>query len=144
MISTEPAVQSAVLDSKCDYPAACNAMETLLIHRSLHNTLAFQDLLDALRGSNVVLHPGPRLARYLPVHSGVVSNLRSEYGGLECSVEVVDSVVQAAEHINSHGSSHTDAIITENGELWREYAVDLSDSVLKVVCFGEDNNVGGV
>lgn len=109
-------VRLTVLDSKCDYPAACNAMETLLVHRSLHNTPAFQELLDALRGSNVVLHPGPRLARHLPVHSGVVSNMRSEYGGLECSVEVVDSVDEAVKHINSHGSSHTDTIITENGE----------------------------
>lgn len=91
-------------------------METLLVHRSLINTSAFQELLDALRGSNVLLHPGPRLATCLPVHSGVVSNMRREYGGLECSIEVVDSVGEAVEHINSHGSSHTEAIVTENGE----------------------------
>ena len=106
-----------VLDSKCDYPAACNAMETLLLHNSLLNTPAFQDLLDSLRRSNVLLHPGPRLARVLPVHSGVVSNMRREYGGLECSMEVVGSVSEAVEHINSHGSSHTEAIVTENGKI---------------------------
>ena len=105
-----------MLDSKCDYPAACNAMETLLIHSSLLNTPAFQDLLDSLRRSNVLLHPGPRLSRFLPVHSGVISNMRKEYGSLECSIEVVGSVSEAVEHINSHGSSHTEAIITDNGE----------------------------
>ena len=92
-------------------------METLLIHSSLLHTPAFQELLDSLRRSNVLLHPGPRLARVLPVHSGVVSNMRKEYGGLECSMEVVGSVGEAVEHINNHGSSHTEAIITENGEL---------------------------
>ena len=107
-----------VLDSKCDYPAACNAMETLLLHSTLLNTPAFQNLLDSLRQSNVLLHPGPRLARVLPVHSGVVSNMRREYGGLECSMEVVESVSEAVEHSNSHGSSHTEAIITENGEIF--------------------------
>ena len=105
-----------VLDSKCDYPAACNAMETLLVHKDLINTPVFQDILDALRMSNVILHPGPRLARHIPVHAGVISNMRSEFSGLECSIEVVDSVGGAIEHINSHGSSHTEAIITENGE----------------------------
>lgn len=105
-----------MLDSKCDYPAACNAMETLLIHKSLINTPGYQNLIETLRRSNVVLHPGPRLATHLPVHSGIVSNMRSEYSGLECSIEVVDSVGGAIEHINSHGSSHTEAIITENGK----------------------------
>ena len=109
-------VYCIVLDSKCDYPAACNAMETLLIHSNLINTPAYQDLLVSLRKQNVVLHPGPRLATLLPVHSGVISNMRTEFGGLECSIEVVGSVGEAVEHINTHSSSHTDTIITENGK----------------------------
>ena len=51
----------------------------------------------------------------LPFNTGEVASLHVEYGGLECNVEVVDSVSDAIHHINSYGSSHTDAIVTENG-----------------------------
>ena len=64
----------------------------------------------------VLLHPGPALSAVLPAHSHT-SSLRVEYGGLECSIEIVDSLEEAVEHINSHGSSHTDCIITEDGML---------------------------
>ena len=42
-----------VIDAKCDYPAACNAMETLLVHRELLRTSAFDQLLEELRNNNV-------------------------------------------------------------------------------------------
>lgn len=42
--------------------------------------------------------------------------MQKEYGGLECSIEVVGSADEAIDVINTHGSSHTDTIITENGE----------------------------
>lgn len=105
-----------VIDSKCDYPAACNAVETILLHESLLNQPAFHKIVSALKQNRVVLHPGPKLARVLPVKSGEVSSMKIEYGGLECSIEVVGSVKEAVEHINNHGSSHTDSIITEDGE----------------------------
>ena len=47
---------SVVIDAKCDYPAACNAMETLLVHRELLRTSAFDQLLDELRNNNVSGH----------------------------------------------------------------------------------------
>ncbi len=43
----------AVIDSKCDYPAACNSMETVLVHRELLRTSAFDQILDELRDNNV-------------------------------------------------------------------------------------------
>ena len=64
----------------------------------------------------VVLHPGPRLASLLPLHSGEPSSLRVEYGGLECTIELVDSLQEAINHINTYSSAHTDCIVTENGQ----------------------------
>ena len=63
----------------------------------------------------VTIHPGPRLHRVLPMSSEPVSSLRREYGSLECCIEIVDNVSEAIDHINNHGSHHTDCVITENG-----------------------------
>ena len=62
----------------------------------------------------VMVHPGPALASVLPVPSPVAT-LGREYGGLEVTLEVVGSVEEAAEHINTYGSGHTDCIVTEDG-----------------------------
>ncbi|XP_077991945.1 delta-1-pyrroline-5-carboxylate synthase-like [Glandiceps talaboti] len=103
-----------VRDSKCDYPAACNAMETLLIHKAHRNTALFEDILDMLKAESVKFHPGPRLAKSLKFGPGEARSMRTEYSALECAVEIVDDVNEAIEHINKYGSSHTESIITEN------------------------------
>ena len=105
-----------VIDSKCDYPAACNAMETLLIHKDLVGTQTFQDILNNLRDNRVVVHPGSRLAEALPFGPTPATSLRKEYSALECTMEVVDDVDDAINHINKYGSSHTDSIVTEDGK----------------------------
>lgn len=90
-------------------------METLLFHQDLLHTPTFQQIMSSLRSRGVTIHLGPRLASLLPVGSPA-SSLRKEYSGLECTVEVVEGVGEAVTHINTYGSAHTDAIVTEDGE----------------------------
>uniref|UniRef100_A0A6I8QV74 Delta-1-pyrroline-5-carboxylate synthase n=1 Tax=Xenopus tropicalis TaxID=8364 RepID=A0A6I8QV74_XENTR len=120
-------VTRIVRDSKCEYPAACNAMETLLIHRDILRTPLFDQIIDMLRVEQVKIHAGPRFASYLTFSPSEVKSLRTEYGDLECCLEVVDGVQDAIEHIHKYGSSHTDAIITEN-EQTAEYFLQHVDS----------------
>ncbi|XP_014674099.1 PREDICTED: delta-1-pyrroline-5-carboxylate synthase-like [Priapulus caudatus] len=103
-------------DAKCDYPAACNAMETLLIHKNLVKNEFFDHLTDMMRAENVIIHAGPRLARMLKFGPSPARSLRLEYGALECAVEVVGSVDEAIDHVNTYGSSHTETIVTEDEE----------------------------
>ncbi|XP_043992760.1 delta-1-pyrroline-5-carboxylate synthase-like isoform X1 [Gambusia affinis] len=110
-----------VRDSKCDYPAACNAMETLLIHRDLLRTPLFDQIIDMLRTEEVKIHAGPRFASYLTFSPSEVKSLRTEYGNLECCIEVVDSMQDAVDHIHKYGSSHTDVIVTENEETAEQF-----------------------
>uniref|UniRef100_A0A3Q0R751 Delta-1-pyrroline-5-carboxylate synthase n=1 Tax=Amphilophus citrinellus TaxID=61819 RepID=A0A3Q0R751_AMPCI len=107
--------------SKCDYPAACNAMETLLIHRDLLRTPMFDQIIDMLRTEEVKIHAGPRFASYLTFSPSEVKSLRTEYGDLECCIEVVDSMQDAVDHIHKYGSSHTDVIVTENEETAEQF-----------------------
>ncbi|XP_024140120.1 delta-1-pyrroline-5-carboxylate synthase [Oryzias melastigma] len=117
-----------VRDSKCEYPAACNAMETLLIHRDILRTPLFDQIVDMLRTERVRIHAGPRFASYLTFSPSEAKSLRTEYNDLECCVEVVDSMQEAVEHIHKYGSSHTDVIITENEKTAEQFLQQLDSA----------------
>ena len=99
-----------VVDSKTDYPAACNAMETLLVHRQLVASGGLKRLMDALAGAGVVLHQAPGADLGLPDAPA----LRHEYSDLAATVVVVDHVGAAVDHIHAHGSGHTESIVAND------------------------------
>ena len=87
-----------VIDAKTQYPSACNAVETLLIHKDFPKT---DELLASLQLSEIK----------------VINNPESwdiEYGDKILSYKFVNSLNEAIEHINQYGSGHTDSIITND------------------------------
>lgn len=99
-----------VVDSKTDYPSACNAMETLLLHKdTVENNVAL-NILQALRSAGVRCLGGPKAMQH--GLSDVPTDKTSyEYGDLRCLVEIVDDVNQAIDWIHENGSGHTEAIV---------------------------------
>lgn len=106
----DPAKALAIaVDSKADYPAACNAAETILVHASLADGLA-RELLEALKGAGVAVHAGPRAAERYGLERA--ASLRHEYSSLDVGFELVDDLAAAIDHIHAHGSSHTEVVVT--------------------------------
>jgi len=106
-----------VVDAKTDYPAACNAVETLLLHQSLvaDGATGASQLLRALMSAGVTVLGGPEAVKEGLVSPGhAAKDMRQEYGELTITVEVVPDVQAAVAHINKYGSSHTEAIVTED------------------------------
>jgi len=98
-------------DAKTQYPAACNAMETLLVH----SNIASQFLPEMLKQFETVKLKGcERTKKIIDVTSATEEDWKTEYGDMILSIKLVDSITDAINHINKYGSKHTDAIITEN------------------------------
>jgi len=122
--SADPTLaQSIVLDAKTDYPAACNAMETLLIHRDYPQS---QELVAALQAAGVQLYgdvDSQARFRLSPAEDGFAV----EYGELAATVCLVDDVDAAIEHIHRYGSGHTDCIVSTDSEVSQSF-LSLVDS----------------
>jgi glutamate-5-semialdehyde dehydrogenase len=107
---------SIAVDAKAGYPSACNAIETLLIHQDIAEQ-GLPKLAAALKGAQVQLKGDPKTRAIL---SGITpadeEDWATEYSDLILAIKVVDDLDSAIAHINTYGSRHTDAIITENPE----------------------------
>jgi glutamate-5-semialdehyde dehydrogenase len=113
--AADPALALRVIDdAKTDYPAACNAVETVLIHSELAAEF-LPRLAEHLRSRGIALH-GDDLVRTLlrGFEIEAVADWHTEYGSLDLSLAVVSSLDAAIDHIHAHGSSHTESILTED------------------------------
>ncbi|KAK4525795.1 hypothetical protein GAYE_SCF16G3704 [Galdieria yellowstonensis] len=106
-----------VLDSKTQYPAVCNATETLLIHRQLLSSV-FPKIATALSERGVVMKCDEESRKALPegvkAEAAQESDYSTEFLNFTIAIKTVGDVHEAIEHINSHGSGHTDCIVTED------------------------------
>ena len=106
------------LDAKVQYPAACNAMETLLVHEELAGRFLPQ-LIKRFQSAGVEVRGCPRtinLGKTPDVILAGEDDWATEYSDLIISIKVVDSIAEAIEHIDRYGSGHTEAIVTEDRE----------------------------
>jgi len=103
-------------DAKTSYPAACNAVETILVHERVA-ALFLPEMLSRFRSAGVEVRGCDRTRELLDPESIVSASdndWQQEYSDLIISIKVVDSFDEAVAHIDRYGSRHTEAIITEN------------------------------
>lgn len=105
-----------IVDAKTQYPAACNAVETVLIHRDVAKDL-LPDLAKALKDAGVKLRGTAEVNEITPVEIIPESeSFHHEYVDLIIALKIVGGVDEAINHINTYGSHHTDCILTQNAE----------------------------
>ena len=91
-------VKKIIIDAKTQYPSACNAVETILIHKDWSQA---EQLKNDLIKANIQIIENP-------------DNYAHEYSDTILSIKIVDNLNGAIEHINKFGSGHTDSILSEN------------------------------
>jgi len=101
------------LDSKVQYPAACNAMETLLVHADIAE-IFLEKAIPAFQAEGVRLLGDPGACSLGISEAAADEDWSTEYLALTLSVRVVDDLAAALEHIRRYGSRHTEAIATRN------------------------------
>jgi glutamate-5-semialdehyde dehydrogenase len=100
-------------DAKVQYPAVCNAMETLLVHAAVAKEF-LPRMAKRYADAKVQLRGDARAREMVPMEEACAADWDTEYNDLILSITVVDSLPEAVRFINLHGSHHTDAIITKD------------------------------
>ena len=129
-VDKEADIKKAVdicFDAKCQYPAVCNAMETMLVHKGIAKK--FLPLIaEKFRQANVEIRGDNETINILKgIDKATEEDWKTEYNELIISIKIVNDLNEAIGHINKYGSKHTDAIVTENKKS-AEIFMDLVDS----------------
>ena len=104
-----------LMDAKTQYTAACNAVETILVHREIAE--AFLPMLESeCKAEGIKLRGTKEVCEMISGETMEDQEFFTEYLSLTASVKLVSGVEEAADHINRYGSHHTDAILTEDDE----------------------------
>lgn len=104
---------NVAFDSKVQYPAACNAMETLLVHRDVAREF-LPLMIQRFRAAAVEVRGCPGTVAYGDVLAASEEDWATEYSNLIVSIKIVNSLDEAIKHVDAYGSGHTESIVTEN------------------------------
>ncbi len=105
-----------VLDAKTQYPAACNSVETLLVNKACARAV-LPSVAQALLAEGVSLvgcEESRKILQNASIGEAHREDWETEYVDLKLSIKVVENLDEAVWHINTYGSGHTDAILTED------------------------------
>ena len=105
--------EDVAYDAKVQYPAVCNAVETLLVNESVAAEF-LPDVADRYREAGVELRGDERTRELVDAAAATDDDWTTEYGDLILAIKVVDSTTDAIDHVNEHGSKHTESIVTED------------------------------
>lgn len=118
------------VDSKTQYPAACNAIETLLVNRKIADVF-LEQVIDALKRKKVEVRVEKSAIEFYnlkDVATADNTDWSTEYSDLTISIKVVDSLSDAIEHINTYGSGHTECIVTEDSEAFDRFFAEVNSA----------------
>ncbi|MDS0282473.1 glutamate-5-semialdehyde dehydrogenase [Haloarcula onubensis] len=107
--------EDIALDAKVQYPAVCNAVETLLVNESVADEF-LPGVVSRYREEGVTLRGDAETREIVDVDPVTDGDWRAEYGDLELAIKVVDDVYDAVSHVNENGSKHTESIVTEDAD----------------------------
>jgi glutamate-5-semialdehyde dehydrogenase len=128
------AAQAIILNAKTQRPGVCNAAETLLVHAEAAPAF-LPGALAALHEAGVELRADARARTFagtVPVADVSEADFDEEFLSLVLAVGVVDSVEEAIEHVNSHGSGHSEAIVTRDTAAARAFELGVDAACVYV------------
>ncbi|VVB53080.1 2,5-dioxopentanoate dehydrogenase [uncultured archaeon] len=107
--------ENLCVDAKCQYPAVCNATETILVHKDVAKKF-IPTLVKALSENEVEIKGSTQVQKIggKKVKPATEEDYYTEYNDLKVNIKTVPSLTEAIAHINKYGSHHTDAIITDD------------------------------
>jgi len=108
--------REVIVDAKTQYPAACNSVEKVLIHKDVAEEFV-PELVSALQSAGVEVRGCSQTAKLLPrsqIIPATEEDWHTEYGDLKITIKVMSDIGQAIEHINHYGSRHTESILTQD------------------------------
>lgn len=113
--------ENVCFDAKTQYPAVCNAMETMLVDEKIARQF-LPAMCDRFADAGVELRGDGKTGTIVNcIKKASQEDWRTEYNDLILSIKVVSGVDEAIDHINKHGSHHTDSIITKNAATARKF-----------------------
>ncbi|HEY3375834.1 MAG TPA: glutamate-5-semialdehyde dehydrogenase [Candidatus Aquicultor sp.] len=121
-----------VINAKCQRPSVCNAAETLLVNRAAADTFIPRVAAD-LTANGVTIMGDETVRKLVPqALEATEKDWYTEYVDLKIAMRVVDSVQQAIDHINTYGTMHSEAIITEDLESARKFTQQVDAAAVYV------------
>lgn len=115
---------SVAINAKCSRPAVCNAIETLLIHRSVASDFLPKFVSEVGKKYTLEIRGCAETQKIIPCLPATDEDYATEYDDFILAVKVVDSVGEAVEHINKYNTGHSESIITRdhsNADYFRKY-----------------------